>query len=75
MVWELAVCYLGLVVDKPESRPVRWQITSKAFPVMTKKLPQILQTSIWKKVRHLFGNDVLLPVWFLLRCGFYHEMI
>lgn len=56
LVWELDVYYLGLVVDKPESKPVRWQITLKAFPVMMKKLLQILLISIWKKVRHLFGN-------------------
>lgn len=58
LVWEHDVCYLGLVGDKPESKPVRWQITLKAFPVMMKKLLQILQISIWKKVRHLFGSEI-----------------
>ena len=58
LVWELDICYLGLVVDKPESKPVRWQITLKAFPAMMKKRLQILQISIWKKVRHLFRNEI-----------------
>lgn len=71
LFWELDVCYLGLGVDKPESKPVRWQITLKAFPVMMKKHLQILQISTWKKVRHLFGNEIHCQ----FGCGFYHEMM
>lgn len=63
--WELSVCYLGHVDDKPESKPARWQITLKAFPVTTKKRLQISQISIWRKVRHFLGNEIPC-VWFLL---------
>lgn len=40
-----------LAADKRESKLGRWQITSKAFPAMTRKLQQISQTSTWSEVR------------------------